>query len=204
MRPPIDLRRHLLHVTNVPAAEYAAAGYSPTAGLPLGVAIGRGRLFAPMSYAFWQMMLVEGDLPPIEFNWRAVSQFHPRRTMVIAHSGGTPEALMQIDERYYLRDLEFRRGPLVYVSFLEVAPWNKTASPRRRYRGLGQLLLRFACHRSQALGHKGVIGLHSLPAAEGFYRRLGFEQRNSWNEYHEPYFELTEAAARRIGWVGDQ
>ncbi len=111
---------------------------------------------------------------------------------------------MQIDERYHLRDLEFRRGPLVYVSCLEVAPWNKTASPRRQYRGLGQLLLRFACIRSQALGYKGVVGLHSLPAAEGFYERLGFEQHNCWNEYHEPYFELTENAVRRIGWIGDQ
>ena len=122
-------------------------------------------------------------------------------SQILVPLDGTPEAMMQMDERYVLRDLEVRRGPLVYVSFLEVAPWNKTDSPRRRYRGLGQLLLRFAFERSKALGQKAAVGLHSLPAAEAFYERLGFERLNCPNEYHEPYFELSEPAAQRAGWM---
>jgi GNAT superfamily N-acetyltransferase len=201
--PAIDLRQHLQHVANLPSAEYTVGSYSPPTDAPLGLAIAQGRLFGPAAYVFWHMLLLDDDLPPVQFNWRAVSLYHPRRTMVVVHSGGTPEALMQIDERHVVRDLASRRGPLVYITFLEVAPWNKTESPRRHFRGLGQLLVRFAYQRSRALGYNGAVGLHSVLTAEGFYERLGFERHHCPNEYHEAYFELSEDAAQRNGWTRD-
>jgi hypothetical protein len=36
------------------------------------------------------------------------------------------------------------------------------------------ILLEFAQYRSQTLGYGGLVGLHSLPGAEAFYRQAGF------------------------------
>ena len=38
---------------------------------------------------------------------------------------------------------------------------------------MGSALLRFARFRSEELGYGGLVGLHSLPAAQMFYRKMG-------------------------------
>lgn len=58
--------------------------------------------------------------------------------------------------------------PLVYVDYLESAPWNLRAETRR-YLGVGQALLKEAARRSIELGYRGRLGLHSLPQVESFY-----------------------------------
>ena len=66
-----------------------------------------------------------------------------------------------------------QRYPLVYVEALASAPWNRLALEQPPFlRGVGRMLLLFARQRSLALGYGGRVGLHSLPEAEGFYRRL--------------------------------
>jgi GNAT superfamily N-acetyltransferase len=105
---------------------------------------------------------------------------------------------MQIRERYSIPCPHGSREPLVYVSFLEVAPWNQAQVKNRRFRGLGQLMLRFACQRSKQLGLSGRIGLHALETAEPFYRKLGFDTPDCPNEYNELYFELSEAKAQLL------
>lgn len=67
---------------------------------------------------------------------------------------------------------QFRRR-LVYISALATAPWNQpviTNPPS--YKGVGGNLVDFAIARSQELGYQGRIGLHALPGALGFYRKL--------------------------------
>ena len=59
-------------------------------------------------------------------------------------------------------------------------------------------MLRAACDLSLQHGHGGRVGLHSLQAAEGFYRRLGFVALDCPNEYHEMYFELDESGAQAL------
>ena len=59
---------------------------------------------------------------------------------------------------------------LVYVEYLENAPWNRPelfGSPQ--YRGVGSILIRAAVALSTELEFRGRIGLHSLPQADGFY-----------------------------------
>jgi hypothetical protein len=207
MQPPrleLDLREHLVHVANVPEAEHVADD-KRSIDRPLSIAIVRSKLLVPYINRAWQSVGAAVGLP-CQFNWQAVAQFHPKRTIVLVLGDGYPQAMMQISERHLILTKAGRlggprRGPLVYVSFLEVAPWNKEASRPRLYRGLGQLLLRFAHQRSQALGHGGVIGLHSLPTVEMFYLRLGFQRFDCPNEYHELYYELTEEAARQSQWM---
>lgn len=67
--------------------------------------------------------------------------------------------------------------PLVYVEFVAVAPWNRSAIQRpERFRGMGTLMLGAAVEVSRMQGLDGRCGLHSLPAAEGFYRRIGMKE----------------------------
>lgn len=73
-----------------------------------------------------------------------------------------------------LPDDKGRRGlGLVYIDFLEAAPWNRpehVQSPR--YRGVGSVLIATAIQLSLDEGFKGRIGLHSLPQSEDFYRNV--------------------------------
>lgn len=85
---------------------------------------------------------------------------------------------------------------LVYVDYLEVAPWNLTHAPR--YTGCGTLLLSEAVRMSWEAGCGGAIGLHALSTAIGFYRQTGMTD-HGLQPYHAvsplPYFEFTPARA---------
>jgi hypothetical protein len=62
---------------------------------------------------------------------------------------------------------------LVYVATLETAPWNRFSfQSDPMFQWIGSNLLRFAKFRSQQLGYRGSVGLHSLPRAESFYEKL--------------------------------
>lgn len=93
---------------------------------------------------------------------------------------------------------QFRPGrPLIYVSALSVAPWNRQQLQQApRFRTVGTALLEFARSRSEDLGYEGCIGLHALPGAEGFYERLNMmrfdpepEDIIDADEELLPYFE---------------
>jgi hypothetical protein len=61
--------------------------------------------------------------------------------------------------------------PLVYVEFLAAAPWNRREfQDPRKYIGVGRVMILAAVELSADLGYRGRIGLHSLPAAQGFYK----------------------------------
>jgi hypothetical protein len=88
--------------------------------------------------------------------------------------------------------------PLVYVDFIETAPWNAkefTSSPV--YKGVGVRLIQAATRLSIAEGFAGRVGLHSLPQSRPFYTTacemtaLGPDVAYSNLEY----FELTATKA---------
>jgi hypothetical protein len=65
-------------------------------------------------------------------------------------------------------------GAVLYVDYLESAPWNlKSWVPTPRYLGVGTVLLSEAVRMSIAEQLNGCIGLHSLPQAERFYEKCG-------------------------------
>lgn len=89
--------------------------------------------------------------------------------------------------------------PLVYVDFLESAPWNWTVpaiNQVRRYAKIGPILLRFAVEQSLAEGFNGRLGLHALGQAESFYTSIGMT-RFGPDEHKEDlvYFEFSEEQA---------
>lgn len=82
------------------------------------------------------------------------------------------QALMQIEVAAH-RSQRSGAG-LVYVEYVSVAPWNRRSiQDPPQFAGCGTVIISMAVKRSIALGFGGVIGLHSLQGAEGFYRRMG-------------------------------
>lgn len=88
---------------------------------------------------------------------------------------------------------------LVYIDFLEVAPWNRREISQRsaRFSGAGSILVRAAVELSKTEGFKGRVGLHSLPQANDFYaNKVGMTDLGQDATYHNlRYFEMTPEQA---------
>ena len=90
---------------------------------------------------------------------------------------------------------------LVYVDYVETAPWNRARLHNPpRYRGVGALLMRAAIDKSFFEGYKGRVGLHSLPQSAAWYESklnmtsLGEDP----SKQNLPYFEMSTEQAIRI------
>lgn len=83
---------------------------------------------------------------------------------------------------------------LVYIDFLETAPWNIVRIPsRQQFRRVGTILVIRAAQISTELGYDGIIGLHSLPQSEAYYRKLGMKEfGNRFRKEGLTYFESTD------------
>src|SRR6266403_103710 len=90
--------------------------------------------------------------------------------------------------------------PIVYVEFVATAPWNRPELQKPpRFRGVGTVMVAAAVELSWELGYRGRIGLHSLAAAEPFYRdRCGMTKLGK-DRGHQglPYYEMTQKQAER-------
>ncbi len=111
---------------------------------------------------------------------------------------GETQGLVQVDLTKAGREPNQVRKPLVYIDYLEVAPWNRPefgAAPRLR--GVGTALLTAAVALSEDEGFKGRLGLHSLPQADDFYRKIGMTDLGPDSAYQNlRYFEMTAEQAR--------
>ena len=90
--------------------------------------------------------------------------------------------------------------PLVYVDYLEVAPWNQSfAGTSKKYRGAGPILLTAAVELSFDEGFKGRVGLHSLPQAESFYEKEGMIDLGPDAQVQNlRYYEMTSDVAQTL------
>lgn len=81
------------------------------------------------------------------------------------------QGMMIVDMVKYRSRIDGQSGKhLVYVEFVESAPWNRPElCGRPRYRGVGSILVRAAVMLSEESEFQGRIGLHSLPQAYDFY-----------------------------------
>ena len=90
--------------------------------------------------------------------------------------------------------------PLVYLNFIETAPWNwdvEEVNRRRKYGLVGAALFAAAVGQSYAVGCDGRLGLHSLWQAESFYRGRHMVEVRGREKDGMNYFELTAAAAAK-------
>ena len=111
---------------------------------------------------------------------------------------GETQGLAQVDLTKSGREPSQVGKPLVYLDYLEVAPWNRPelgAAPRLR--GVGSALITAAVALSVDEGFKGRLGLHSLPQADTFYRKIGMIDLGQDAAYQNlRYFEMTVEQAR--------
>jgi len=116
---------------------------------------------------------------------------------IVCH--GVTQAMMITDLRRRGR-IESQKGDhLVYVDYLEAAPWNRpglSESPPR-YKGAGSLMIGLAIKLSIEEGFKGRIALHSLPQANDFYaNKCGMTDLGPDQHYENlRYFEMTTEQA---------
>ena len=91
--------------------------------------------------------------------------------------------------------------PLVYVDYLESAPWNVIPIvDEPLYSGIGGVLMRIAVQLSYDEGFQGRVGLHALDQAEKFYRSKCLMQECGPDpDYHNlPYYEMTREIASQF------
>jgi hypothetical protein len=116
--------------------------------------------------------------------------------------GGLTQGMMLVDTTTKRCRFEAHKGKnLVYVTFVENAPWNRKELlfDPPRYRGIGSILIRAAVELSKQEEFKGRIGLHSLPQSNDFYANacgmtdLGVDQDYEGLRYFEMTPEQAEA-----------
>lgn len=98
-----------------------------------------------------------------------------------------------------------KNKPLVYVDYIENAPWNlKDCTTTPRYGAVGVRLIEAAIRFSLDEGFGGRVGLHSLPQAESFYENTCGMTRCEIDLRYEGlrWFELTEISAKNF--LGDK
>lgn len=120
---------------------------------------------------------------------------------------GMTQAMMitELTKRARLKGQE--NDHLVYVDFVEAAPWNRREilGEPPRYSGCGSILIRAAIEYSKREGFKGRIGLHSLPQANDFYaNKVGMADMGQDPDYQNlRYFEMTPEQAEAFIKEGD-
>jgi hypothetical protein len=101
----------------------------------------------------------------------------------------------------YSRLPETLGQPLLYVEYVESAPWNlRSAISKPRFKRVGKALLKGAVDYSHTLGYRGRIGLHSLPQSVSYYESeigmtfLDLDERKQ----NLGYLEFSEDQANRF------
>lgn len=91
--------------------------------------------------------------------------------------------------------------PLIYIDYLEVAPWNwkiPALSQEGEFKVLGSVLFWTAVKQSEEEGFHGRVGLHALPKAEPFYQKCGMTPLGrDPAKQNLLYFELSRDEAER-------
>lgn len=91
--------------------------------------------------------------------------------------------------------------PLVYVDYIESAPWNVIPLvDAPLYSGIGSVMMRAAVQLSYDEGFHGRLGLHALPQSEEFYRdKCGMQGCGNDPSYQNlPYYEMTRELANKF------
>ena len=115
-------------------------------------------------------------------------------------AGGETQGMAQVDLTRLCREPGQVGKPLVYVDYLEVAPWNRRKlEAKPRLIGVGTALMTAAVMLSFDEGFEGRLGLHSLPQADAFYRQMGMRDLGEDAKYQNlKYFEMTEERTREF------
>ena len=129
--------------------------------------------------------------------WRPLLGFH---SFAITCEGELQGLMLACDFKSARIQAQFGK-PIVHVDFLATAPWNRPEfQTPQRYRGVGTVMVAAAVELSWELGYRGRIGLHSLSAAEEFYRvKCGMSELGKDAAHQDlMYYEMTEKQAENF------
>ena len=151
-------------------------------------AINRGEQHAPHTHWEWQ---------------NKTGPARNSRRILGVEQEGEMQALIALCLDRKCRLSEQVGSPLVYVDYIETAPWNlKRYTDQPRFRGCGLHLIRASVEVSLDAGWGGRLGLHALEDDDTlrFYRLVcGMTEMSPDTAYHNlRYFEMTEAQAKEF------
>jgi hypothetical protein len=116
---------------------------------------------------------------PRHFHWDWTGKEAQLKLLAIHFFGiehlGKLQGIMKIESVGHSCRFPVQRGkPLVYIDYLEVAPWNikqlmEPLGKTAKYAAVGTRLVEAAVRQSIEEGFKGRVALHSLPTSEHFY-----------------------------------
>jgi hypothetical protein len=147
--------------------------------------------------------VAEVDLPQHR-HWNWWEKAHELKMLATGgfgiHCDGLWQGLMMTTTVGHIARLPVQIGmPLIYIKYLESAPWNvKAFAQTPKYGAIGTRLLEAAVRLSISEGFAGRVGLHALPnpATEQFYQRRGLNGLGDDPRVENlPYYEFTTAAA---------
>ena len=149
----------------------------------------------------WQPLTASQETEHGHWDWRRKMAYYSAQLCYQSFAiecSGTTQGLMIVNTMERGRIRSQANKHLVYVEYLEAAPWNRGSTPT--YKGIGTVLIAAAIQLSIEEGNRGRIGLHSLPQADSFYRdRCGMTDLGPDASYDPKvplrYFEMTEAQA---------
>lgn len=123
-----------------------------------------------------------GQIVPRHFHWDWSSKEAELRVLAFSFFGiacnEKLQGLMKLDLTGRVARLPSQKGkPVVYVDYLETAPWNIKAlmqalGSSQQYAVIGTRLIEAAVRKSIEEGFKGRVALHSLPGSERFYLEM--------------------------------
>lgn len=142
------------------------------------------------------------SLEHAHWNWRnkAENVKDDEYLLIGVECAEEPQGLMAVSRRP--RPAKSGGWPIVYVDYVETAPWNlRTPFRQPRYLGVGTVLLAEAVRLSGESGFGGAIGLHALPQAERFYSdKMGMKRFGSDPDYYDlAYYEFDGPSA--VQWL---
>ena len=142
----------------------------------------------------------------LNWNWRSKShhlQFQGTTGYAIVYDERWQGAMLCKSDSHLSRLSQRQEEPLIYVEFLEVAPWNWAVSVVEQspeYGRIGRQLFAAAVRQSFDAGYNGRVGLHALPQSCSFYGdvcgMISLGQDDDADELE--YFELHPHQARFI------
>lgn len=102
---------------------------------------------------------------------------------------------------YHPHDSKIDGEKIFYVDYLATAYWNRAREGyQKRFSGLGSILLSYSTNFAiDILGYRPGFSLHSLPKAEGYYKKIGMKDMGvDISKENLRYFEAEKEAALKI------
>lgn len=101
---------------------------------------------------------------------------------------------------YHPKASELADENIFYIEFIAVSPWNRDDPMQGKvFKSIGSLLMRVVINYSvEELGQTYGFSLHSLPQANGFYKKIGMVHCKSADKDCLEYFEMDEENSRKF------